>query len=278
MPFLSKGQSAGDYASQALKLEQESDYLHAATLWEKAVFDGVDDTLKQTYVFSRAMCFKHAGEYMLAEKTFRRIERNLLTDSMQIEVLYQSSLVSFLQGHGKSADLLLSESFSIAHETATSHSSLFLHALVLNSIGEFSQAKSKLKQYAGKLTLPADSIASVMSAIDELYDDSEPEIKRLAKARKLSMFLPGAGLFYSGYPGKAFVNIGLQVASLGFIGYNVLMMNYFTAATAGVKLFLLFYTGGVNQLEYLVNSRNEQVLREFNSLVKDFMLRDGKTF
>jgi hypothetical protein len=95
-----------------------------------------------------------------------------------------------------------------------------------------------------------------------------PKLKSLRKARRLSKCLPGAGLFYAGKPGKALLNIGFQLAALGYTGANVYFGNYITAATAGVFMIRSFYTGGVNQLNEVIPKRNYYKTRKFNDTFK----------
>lgn len=86
------------------------------------------------------------------------------------------------------------------------------------------------------------------------------------------MWLPGSGLFYARQPLKAVSNIALLSASVAYAGYNVVIGNYFTAATSGTYFVRYFYTGGINQLNDEIPRYNYKQTRAFNDTLKSKLI------
>jgi hypothetical protein len=64
--------------------------------------------------------------------------------------------------------------------------------------------------------------------------------------------------------------------AVGYTGINVYLGNYITAATAGIHVIRLFYTGGVNQLNEIVPLQNYKRSRKFNDEFKNAFIKELK--
>jgi hypothetical protein len=99
-----------------------------------------------------------------------------------------------------------------------------------------------------------------------------PKLKDKDKAIKWATFLPGSGHIYAGYTGEGIMNLTLQAASLGFIGYHIYISHFVSAFTIGSGMFQHFYFGGINRVQFLVDKRNYINNRKFNDPVKDLVV------
>lgn len=244
----------------------------AALEYEKCVFKNKDLSIKEYALIQRAYCFKNIGKYYEAYQNFQRLDIDNYSDSLKCVYNYQIGLMLYLSNYFYDADTYLQRNFNLPISTLEYKKSLILNVLVLNELYKYSEARNKLSVYANNYT-EAPIKDSIISILDTDYSNEKiPKIKSLQKARKLSKFLPGAGLFYIGKSGRALGNITLLLASASYTALNIFCGNYFTSATAGVHLIRLFYTGGINQINDLVPIVNYNHTRIFNDKIKSKIL------
>lgn len=244
----------------------------AALEYEKCIFFNNSDSIKEYAIVKRAYCFKNKGNYYEAYQNFNRLNIENLKDSLKCLYNYEMGLMLYLENYFIDADKVLQRNFNLNLSSSDYKNSIVLHILVLNELNRYNEAKNKLLLYANNYAT-ANIKDSLLYIANTFYTkDNYPKLKSMNKARKLSKFLPGAGLFYIGKPGRALGNIGFLLGSAAYTGLNIYIGNYITSATAGFHLMRLFYTGGVNQLNDLVPLVNYKRSRAFNDYVKNKLL------
>jgi hypothetical protein len=175
----------------------------------------------------------------------------------------------YLSNYYHDAEKYCSKNYSLPINTLDYRNSILLHGFILNELNIYKSAAEKFIEFNNNLNLITVQKDSLNNLITNYYAVKQvPHLKSLKKAIRLSKFIPGAGLFYAGEPGKAFANIGLQLFALGFTGANVYFTNYITAATSGIFLIKSFYTGGINQLNDIVPQKNFYHTRKYNDNFK----------
>lgn len=249
-----------------------SRYTEAAFEYEKIAFYNSTDSIRNYAYIKRAQSFKATEKYYEAFQNYSRVNLNSYNDSIKCSINYQTGLMLYLSNFFTDANNYLQRNFNLNTSTVEYKHSILLHVLVLNELQRYNEAKNKLSVYSTNYANAAqkDSISYLL--INYYEKNSLPQLLSLKKARRLSKFLPSAGLFYIGKPGRALANFGFLLASLGYTGINAYAGNYITSATAGVHMVRLFYIGGLNQLNELVPAINIKRSKTFNESVKNKIL------
>ncbi|MEI8136475.1 MAG: hypothetical protein WCH21_04025 [Bacteroidota bacterium] len=274
--FFSKAQLFS--IKKADSLFENKSYSLAATEYERCYFFIKNDTVRFNMVLKRANCFKTKGEYFEAYKNlFRLLNNNLLSDSSRVNLYYECALNLYLSKYFNDAETFCLKIASLPVTNKQTVNAFLLHGLILNEKNDYFQANYKFTDFVNQSDFSLAKKDSLKKIITESYKtENYPKLKSLKKARRLSKLIPGAGLFYAGKPTKALTNITLQLAAAGYTGLNIYVGNYITAATAGVHLMRLFYTGGVNQLNEIVPSQNYKRSRKFNDNFKNTFIKELK--
>ena len=274
--FFSKAQLFS--IKKADSLFENKAYSLAATEYERCYFFIKNDTVRFNMVLKRANCFKAKGEYFEAYKNlFRLLNNNLLSDSSRVNLYYECALNLYLSKYFNDAETYCLKIASLPLTNKQTVNAFLLHGLILNEKNDYFQANYKFTDFVNQSDFSLAKKDSLKKIISESYKkENYPKLKSLKKARRLSKLIPGAGLFYAGKPSKALTNITLQLVAAGYTGINIYLGNYITAATAGVHLMRLFYTGGVNQLNEVVPSQNYKRSRKFNDNFKNTFIKELK--
>jgi tetratricopeptide (TPR) repeat protein len=265
--FLTRAQSYS--VRTADSLYASGDYETAATAYERVYFFSKIEAEKIQALINRSYCFKNLGRNFEAYKGLARINSFNLSDSLRCVANYELALNLYLGSYFADAEKFCARNAGIPINSKEYVRTVLLHAFVLNELNNYEQAELRLRDYCTQADLAPSDKDSLLKFVSSYYAKKNiPKLKSLRKARRLSKCLPGAGLFYAGKPGKALLNIGFQLAALGYTGANVYFGNYITAATAGVFMIRSFYTGGVNQLNEVIPKRNYYKTRKFNDTFK----------
>ncbi len=118
------------------------------------------------------------------------------------------------------------------------------------------------------LAAAKDSIQA--RAIDSLFQEVE-RLNRLNPrlARYLSIFLPGSGQLYAGYPMEAANSFLLTTAFWGLYLYTIINYSLVDAILAVIPWFQRYYTGGFFQAEELARQKIAEKRSEvFNELIQ----------
>jgi hypothetical protein len=258
---LTRGQSYSLQIADSLFAVRE--FEEASTGYERVFYFSQKEDERIQALLNRSYCFKNLNQNYEAYRSLLRIVSFDLSDSLRCVANYQLALNLYLSSYFQEAEKFCARNASIPINSAEYKSSILLHAFVLNELNNYFMAELKFKEYCNLIELSQSQREDLLDYVRDYYRHL-PKIKSLSKARKLSTWLPGAGLFYIGKPGRAFANIGFQIFAIGYTAANVYVANYFTAATAGVFLLRSFYVGGINQLHDVVPEVNYLKARKFN--------------
>lgn len=274
--FFSKAQLFS--VKKADSLFENKAYSLAATEYERCYFFIKNDTARYNMVLKRANCFKANGEYFEAYKNlFRLLNNELLSDSSRVNLYYECALNLYLSKYFNDAENYCLKIASLPVTNKQTVNAFLLHGLILNEKNDYFQANYKFTDFVIQSNFSQTKKDSLIKIITASYKkENYPKLKSIKKARRLSKLIPGAGLFYAGKPNKALTNITLQLLAVGYTGLNIYVGNYITAATAGVHLIRLFYTGGVNQLNEIVPLQNYKRSRKFNDNFKNTFIKELK--
>jgi len=244
-------------------------YVDAAIEYEKAYFYNKLEVERVHIIFKKAKCEKLSLRYSAEIKTLNRINISKCTDSVVCFAYYELAFANYMINNYAKANDLLERAHSLPINNQQYNACIFLHGLVLNELNEYEFAKTKFKEYFRNRF----NAKQLFTVIDSLYaDENIPKLKSIKRARRLSLFLPGAGLFYAKKPSKAIVNVSLLLAATVYTAYNVSITNYVTAITSGLYFMKYFYIGGVNQLYTEIPSYNNKISQRFNNSVKQVLI------
>jgi hypothetical protein len=187
-------------------------------------------------------------------------------------LVIQEGLIYYLLGK---PGLSIKKLIPIENENLSADDHRLLYYILAQSLideGEFLVSRSKVYAYLNFSTL--DSLKK--TALKMKYDSltiaaTSIKLKSVSKARNLSLFLPSAGLFYTGNTSKGIKNLSLQIASASYLTYNILIQNYLTAGTFNFHLVRLFYIGGVNQSGYFAKEFNIQKTYEARNKLNNYL-------
>ncbi len=243
-------------------------HLDAIIEIEKQIFNCKNnDSLKEFLILAKAKYQKKIGLYNAEIKTLARINYNYCTDSTICVIYYENALALYITSNFKKANDFLERAHSLPINTSEYKNSIFLHGLVCNELFDYKNAKEKFNEY-----FKSSNRVNAIN-IDSLYSiQNIPKLKSLSKARRMSLFLPSAGLFYAKCNGKAISNLTLLMLSVAYTGYNISILNYYTAISSGFYFMKYFYVGGVNQLNVEIPKYNTTITQKFNQSVKKILI------
>lgn len=107
-----------------------------------------------------------------------------------------------------------------------------------------------------------------------------PRLKSEKKAEWLSILLPGTGLAYAGKWFEGGLSSLLVLGTIAFTGYQ-LYTDYYVSILFGAGLFYAFYTGGMRYTMDEVNSKNQEIKRNFSNQINCLIkkeLPNGSSF
>ena len=109
--------------------------------------------------------------------------------------------------------------------------------------------------------------------VETLYRSKRlPHLKSPKRATILSIFLPGLGQTYAGYPGEGIISLSLNVAALGILVFGAVNAYYISGYVVGAGFLQNFYNGGQKRAAILANKHNYRVTREFNDSIHHFLM------
>ncbi len=248
--FLSDGQNF-DHADS---LYEAGEYRLAAISYERLAFDHSSNIalLKKSY------CYKALQEFGEATTVLKRI-RLSTRDSLFSIVSYEKILNAYLDQNFQGS---YNEILRYKLITGSSDNEIvFLEILNLIALNEWEKAKVILSENKISLSITEDEIDYVF--------DKKLKTKNPDKAYNLSIFLPGVGQMYAGYPLKGIVSGGIQTVFAGLSIYSFYQGYFFSGSLTGVALFYTFYFGGARYARKLALKRNKEVAFELSTRLQE---------
>ncbi|MBK8875323.1 MAG: tetratricopeptide repeat protein [Bacteroidetes bacterium] len=268
--FVNPDQTSAQFSRNADSLFAKGEWQDAALEYERRIYSGGDAVERTHALLGKAECLKQTGDYVGAFKTIARVPYSEISDSLMVVSRFQAALVSYLDRDFNQAHSELLQMSFFAKDSMLYRETLFLHVLVLNEQRKWNEAKLMAQKMVLWSDAPAAIKDSLLQIVNTTYNElNYPKLKDKDKAIKWATFLPGSGHIYAGYTGEGIMNLTLQVASLGFIGYHIYISHFVSAFTIGSGMFQHFYFGGINRVQFLVDKRNYINNRKFNDPVKE---------
>jgi TM2 domain-containing membrane protein YozV len=210
---------------------------------------------------------------VLAKNLLIDIPVSNLPDSLLIRIHYQSALCAYLAGEFSLAESELKLLVNMNPDPVALQQAILLKILVLNERNDYKTAASLLTDYINGLGLSREATDSLTNAAKLVYRHKNlPRIVKPQRAGILSVFIPGLGHAYAGYPGEGLISLAVNLSSIGIMVLGGLNAYYITGYVAGAGLFQKFYFGGQTRAEYLARRHNYLKSHEFNMKAKSFLL------
>ena len=266
------------YFSYAEGLFREGRFPQAAIAYERAGYYGSGPADRANAMLGKAECLKKLQRFTEAEESLLRIEYGGIGPELAIRAREQTALCGYLAGHFSQAESHLQQLFFYHTDTALTWKVLPLYALILHEHGKWSEAHGKMRTWLSKAVDVRSRRDSLSLALEEQYQPSRyPRMKEVRKAQRWNKILPGAGHAYAGAAGEGLASFGLNLASLSFIGLNLLKGYYYTTFTVGGMLMQMVYSGGIERGGQLAEIHNTRARLQFNQELRAFVLRMYET-
>ena len=254
---------------QADSMYNHGEFDKAALFYEYEGYRSENNIDRTRALLKKTNCLKQLNEIRSATQTLSRIRYEYLSDSLVYECRYETALCEYLSGNFNNAESQLLQLEFYVRDSMLTRNALFLHALVCNELTKWTEAESLIQKGIRQADLSGTEKAGYSELIHKLYyAEKLPRIRSQQKAQILSMFLPGLGHCYAGYPIEGTTSFLFNAATIGFIVYNVVTHYYITTFAIATTFFQMSYVGGMNRVEFLIDKHNYTVTRKFNDKVK----------
>lgn len=241
--FFSKAQ----YMSFADSLFAVGEWHGAAIAYERAFFETSNNDERALALLRKSYCYKSEERFAEAASTLQRIRVTSRSPHFQ-EIVYEKVLINYLTGNYETSYNELLKLKLV--QDSVDEDLIYLEALDLIGMNRWQEAKN---------VLMAQTVITGLSesALDALFPN-KLKTKNPRKAYNLSMFLPGVGQMYAGYPFKGAMSGGMQAGLVGFSLYSMYQGYFFTGGLTGVALFYTFYFGGARYAKELAERKNAE--------------------
>ncbi|MGZ3862372.1 MAG: hypothetical protein ACXVPN_03355 [Bacteroidia bacterium] len=259
-------------------LHSAGNYRDASLAYEKAIYFNSNPLSKAQLSLKRAQTLKQISSFDIAEQTLSRVDLSTLSDSMIYLVKYNAALCAYLNADFSMAESHLIQLIYFGRDTSKIHNCFPLYALTLNELNKYDSAKKYLTAYVQRSYVPDNETAKVrLREIDSLYAaKSHPHLKRVRKAKTMSLIIPGLGQMYAGYWGEGITAMACNAIFLGLTGVGIYYKYYVTSVLYSYTVFTKFYSGNLSRVEYLVKKRNYRVEKNYHSALKQNILKYWK--
>ncbi len=217
-------------------------------LLEKAVMQGENDSIKTFLLLQKATVYKQLADHANVVNTIDRIEPAFLKDSLRSLLFYEKAFSHFMLRNYQEALFALWQ-INVDENPNKEYCILYLFVMLENERWEdFNQAYEKASR---KKDISADTLSRLHSLQSPTFLDPEHYVK-------LSKYLPGLGLMQSGYYGKGFTSLGLQLFFIGFAVYNFSTAYYATGLLSGLFPARKFNLGGRILTQSMIEQENQK--------------------
>jgi len=261
------------FLEEGRDLFRQGYYFEAGIAFERAYFFTTDNRTRLEANLERAEALKQTGEYLKARNDLQRTLHLQQFPELHFQLLYELAFCEYMLGNYSNASGSLAQLKHFYPDEYFSEEILTLHALAGVMAEDISLAQEKtieLIMYRNNEPYITDSLIARSMVL--FCECSAPILRSEKTASRFSTFIPGAGHFYAGYPGKGLLNAGSQLASLGLAAFMGLNNFYVSGFVVGLGMFQSFYFGGVRQAAFLAEQRNLNEMAVFKELLKEFIL------
>ena len=238
--FLIKAQSADS-------LFKQGNYQDAILAYEFEYYQSGQDSS----LLKKSWAYKAMGKYDQAILNLKRIN--------DFDTSYELALLYYLNDQ-----LALSNASLLRMGMSgsdTTFNATLLKAMVQVDQLQIEEAKNHLIKHSDLLGLDDAAISSIFP--------KKIKIKNPDRAYNISLFAPGFGQAYAGYPGRGFVSGAMQLGTVGFTYWSLINRYYFSGVLTGAALFYTFYLGGARYAGILANERNEKLTEEIKNQISE---------
>jgi hypothetical protein len=196
---------------------------------------------------------EYLKQHQQFESAYNELNRLSALNAQHPKILYKKALNQFLLSDYEQAY----NHMSMIHDSIKSqnHQYRYIWYLILAETYHFKKLKTLLLNDSS-----FQSISDEIKNIPTTYDYKSPK-----KARKMSKFLPGLGLFYSGNITKGVIALGLPLAC-GYFGYTQIISNYYASTLAfSIYPMLKFYKGGQRLAYSETKKYNERKIKSLKN-------------
>ena len=212
---------------------------------------------------------KSRGYFEEAIQTSSRFDLKDLKDSSQFILRYETVVCYILAGQYDNALGQMEQFQYYVTDSTLKYKTDIWKILALTYLNRYAEAKENFKVYVARNKLDLD-VEKVF------YFEKNPNLKNEKKAQTLATFIPGAGMLYLGNTKEGIISLGLQLATLGFAGYNFWNGYYLSGFLTGFGLFQAFYFGGIRRTEILTRQYNEKKSKEYVNNIKSVLWQSIK--
>jgi len=245
----------------------KKDYANAALEYEKMFFYGPCAEIQNQALLKKALAYKEDKKYLLSAQTLQRIPLYSITLREKDSLYYEILLCSYLADNFLFAKQVIIN-MDLEVKQNPSNQLLLMQILIYNELSEYDSAYTCVLQYKNTAK---NLNAKDKYLLDSLYNYI-PKTKSTQKAKLLSIF-PGLGHIYAGYWFEGICAFTINAGVLGFGVYEFLQTNYLTAWLGGAGLLSATYSGQQKRAIYLVEKHNYIKHKEFNTAVKQILLK-----
>ena len=252
---------------------RKGDYYGASIAYERAGYYAASNADKTASLLGKAECLKMLQRFDEAEQVLNRVNYEGMDDTLSYQSRYQTAFCAYLAGHFTNAESQLQQLYYYNRDSSITRAALPLYALILNEERRWTDAHQKLRVAIEGASLNASEKDSLFHLVDDLYQPEQfPVLKSVNKAQVLDAIIPGLGHTYAGYFWEGTASFGLNLAALAFLGYNIYTRYYISSFTVGTTIMQMFYVGGMNRAEILVNKHNYESKTRYNERIKNDVL------
>lgn len=201
--------------------------------------------------------------YDHAHEALDRIRLRVVSEELHFQIRQERMLLFYISGNYTGVISEYGQLSFFLGNFPNREKTTYLNILALNELGRWDEAYNLVKSHYKNQEL---------AEIEALYSEL-PSFKNESTAGWLATFIPGSGQIYAGATGEGLVSGGLQLASLGWMGYNFWKGYYVTGLLTGGGLFQTTYFASIERAQTIAEESNSRFSNSFNEELKQEILR-----
>ncbi len=276
--FSSKGNV---FAQDAALLKGDSlfalgNYFEAAIAYERAYFFSRSQQQKTVANLRKASALKQMGEH---DRVVTDLQRSLPyagDEALRKEILYEMAFSAYLSGSYPLSHSIISQLEFHYPQGVNIESFPLLKSLVLVKMENWEAVMDYSDNFFNGIEEDSRKTQMLQDLLFLLEEGNRPQPLNPSRARMWSTFIPGAGQWYAGSPGKGALNGFSQLVSLGgaaLLAYNQL---YISSVIVGLGLFQSFYFGGIRQAGELAEQNSADQMTSYQDRLSAILIEIHK--